>query len=96
MAGADRTGPDAADGWHVYIVRCADGTLYTGIATDVVRRVDEHNLNNQLAARYTRGRRPVELVFMEMCDTRSAAARREAQIKKMNRIEKQALIGNGE
>ncbi|KAF0192710.1 MAG: hypothetical protein FD165_480 [Gammaproteobacteria bacterium] len=82
-------------GWHVYIVRCADGTLYTGIATDVARRVEEHN-NNQLAAKYTRARRPVSLVFKQPCESRSDAARREAEIKQLSRIDKEALVSGGE
>ena len=81
--------------WFVYIVRCADGTLYTGIARDVTRRVEEHNSNNLLAANYTRARRPVALVHREAVKTRSAAARREYEIKQMTRHEKEALIGIG-
>ena len=61
------------DTWNVYLVRCSDGSLYTGIALDVARRVAEHNTNDVLAARYTRYRRPVMLVYQEKCDTRSAA-----------------------
>ena len=76
----------------VYIVRCADGTLYTGVAKDVSRRVEEHNSNDVLAARYTRGRRPVVLVHQEMTATRSTAGRREHQIKQMSRPEKEALV----
>jgi putative endonuclease len=78
--------------WFVYIVRCADDTLYTGIAKDVARRVEEHNSNNRLAAAYTRVRRPVALVHREAVTTRSAAARREYEIKQMTRQEKQALL----
>jgi putative endonuclease len=79
-------------GWSVYIVRCADGTLYTGIATDVARRVEEHNSNRVLAANYTRARRPVTLVYSEAAATRSAAGRREYQIKQLSRLNKEALI----
>lgn len=78
--------------WTVYIVRCADGSLYTGIATDVLRRVEEHNTNNLLAANYTRARRPVALEYEEIAQTRSAAAMREYQIKQMSRKEKEALV----
>ena len=78
--------------WFVYIVRCADGTLYTGIAKDVTRRVEEHNSNNRLAAAYTRGRRPVALVHREAAKTRSAAARREYEIKKLTRRGKEDLV----
>ena len=77
--------------WSVYIVRCADGSLYTGIATDVARRVEEHNANNLLAARYTRTRRPVVLVYEEAATTRSAAGRREYEVKQMSREQKEAL-----
>jgi putative endonuclease len=76
--------------WQVYIVRCADATLYTGIARDVVRRVNEHN-HSRLAARYTRGRRPVVLVYAEACDSRSQALRRETAIKKLSRRDKERL-----
>jgi putative endonuclease len=81
--------------WFVYIVRCADDTLYTGIAKDAARRVEEHNSNNLLAANYTRARRPVALVHREAAKTRSEAARREYEIKQMTRREKEDLIGRG-
>lgn len=81
--------------WTVYIVRCADRSLYTGIATDVARRVDEHNTNNLLAANYTRTRRPVALVYQELALTRSAAGKREYQIKQLSRREKEALVLSG-
>jgi len=81
-----------ASAWIVYIVRCADGTLYTGIAKDVARRVDEHNSSSLLAARYTRARRPVVLVYQEMTPTRSTASKREYEIKQMSRLEKEALL----
>jgi len=74
------------------MVRCADGSLYTGIAIDVARRIEEHNSNNVLAANYTRARRPVTLVYREAAATRSAAGQREYQIKQMSRREKEALI----
>ena len=78
--------------WFVYILRCADQTLYTGIAQDTARRLIEHNEDNRLAARYTRARRPVQLVYSESQPTRSAAAQREAAIKQLSRIEKENLI----
>jgi putative endonuclease len=78
--------------WHVYIVRCADGTLYAGVAIDVVRRVDEHNGLRKIGARYTRARRPVKLVYQEMAANRSAACKREYRIKQLSRREKLALI----
>ncbi len=75
----------------VYILRCADKTYYTGITTDVDRRVVEHN-TSPLGARYTRGRRPVTLVYVQSYVDRSAAAREEVRIKKLSRREKMALL----
>jgi len=82
-------------GWFVYIVRCADDTLYTGIALDPRRRVAEHNGDGRVGARYTRGRRPVRLVHSERRASRSAAARREAEIKRLPRAGKEKLIAAG-
>ena len=67
--------------WHVYIVRCADQTLYTGIARDVAARIAAHNAGK--GAAYTRARRPVELVHREAAPDRGAALRREAAIKRL-------------
>ena len=78
--------------WNVYIVRCADGTLYTGIARDVARRVAEHNTDPRLAARYTRARLPVKLVYQESAESRSAASKREYEIKQLSRADKLALL----
>lgn len=78
--------------WAVYILRCVDGSLYTGISVDVERRVEEHNSSNRLGAKYTRGRRPVKLVYTEVLNDRSLAAQRELQIKQMSRKEKEKLI----
>jgi putative endonuclease len=78
--------------WTVYIAHCADGSLYTGIAKDVARRIEEHNSNNLLAAHYARARRPVVLVYQELAATRSAALKREHQIKQMSRREKETLV----
>ena len=83
------SGPGAA--WAVYMLRCADGTLYTGITTDVTRRLAEHNGEGGLGARYTRSRRPVALVYVEAAASRAAAARREAAIKRLDRTRKLAL-----
>jgi putative endonuclease len=77
--------------WAIYMLRCADGTLYTGITTDVARRVAEHNGDGGVGARYTRSRRPVTLVYMEAADNRAQAARREAAIKQLGRARKLAL-----
>ena len=86
---------DAMTRWHVYIVRCTDDTLYTGITRDVERRVDEHNTSNALAASYTRSRRPVTLVYREPASTRSAASKREYELKQMTRRQKDALVAGG-
>lgn len=81
--------------WHVYVLRCADNTLYTGIAVDVQRRLDEHNGLSPRGARYTRGRRPVRLCHVEIFSSRAEAARREAAIKKLSRAQKETLIAQG-
>lgn len=78
--------------WTVYILRCADGSLYTGITRDLERRVHEHNHDNRRGAAYTRGRRPVEAVYREAGLSRSGAARREAVIRKLTRQEKENLV----
>jgi putative endonuclease len=80
-----------ASAWFVYIVRCADRTLYTGVTTDVERRVAEHNGTGTAGARYTRSRRPVELVHVEAAASRADASRREAAIKQLDRARKLAL-----
>jgi putative endonuclease len=78
--------------WFVYIVRCSDNSLYTGIAMDVTRRIDEHNKDDKAGAKYTRARRPVKLVYQEEVSSRSEAASREAVIKKLSKLEKESLI----
>ena len=78
--------------WFVYMLRCADDTLYTGIAKNVESRLDQHNNDNVKGAKYTRARRPVALVYTESCESRSHASKREHSIKKLNRLEKLALI----
>lgn len=90
--GALTEGATPLESWYVYIVRCADDSFYTGISKDVRRRVDQHNANGMLGARYTRGRQPVELVYQETVDSRSAATRREQQIRRLGRGQKQLLI----
>lgn len=83
---------DQKQQWYVYILLCADQTLYTGVTTDPIRRLKEHNESNRLGAKYTRVRRPVELVYQELSDSRSSACQREAAIKKLSRKAKQALL----
>jgi putative endonuclease len=86
----------AAEGgqWQVYLIRCADASLYTGVATNLERRLQQHNGELSGGARYTRGRRPVVLAYSENSDNRGAAQRREAEIKNLSRAQKIALIGN--
>ena len=76
--------------WYVYMLRCADDTLYTGCTTDVTRRLGAHQKG--VGAKYTRSRLPVELVYQEEVSDRSAALRREAAVKKLSRPEKLALF----
>ena len=76
--------------WYVYILRCGDGTLYTGITDDVPRRLAAHRAGK--GAKYTRGRGPLELVYQERVPDKSAALRREAAIKRLRRGEKERLI----
>lgn len=78
--------------YYVYIVRCRDGTFYTGITTDVARRLDQHNGNRRGGARYTRSRRPVVLMWESLAVTRSVALRLEATMKRMPRQKKMAVI----
>ncbi len=78
--------------WFVYILRCADDTLYTGVSTDVERRVDEHNAGVPSGARYTHTRRPVVVVYRESAASRGDALRREREIKRKDRAGKLALI----
>ncbi len=77
--------------YFVYMVKCSDNTLYTGITTDLQRRVQEHNESNK-GAKYTRLRRPVTLVYSEACQDRSSASKREAAIKKLKREDKLGMI----
>lgn len=76
--------------WHLYLVRCADGSLYTGISTDVQRRFDAHQ--NNRGARRLRGRGPLQLVFSQAVGDRGEAQRVEYQVKKLSRVQKERLI----
>ena len=78
------------DIWYVYMVRCNDGTLYTGIINNLEKRVDAHNSGKD-GARYTRSRRPVELVYSEQVESKSAAAKLEYQFKRLPRSKKKKL-----
>lgn len=85
------TEPQPQNRWVVYILRCADGSLYTGVTTNLARRLKEHN-SLAIGARYTRARRPVSLAHAEYAVSRSAACRREYQIKLLSRTEKERLL----
>lgn len=76
---------------YIYILRCSDGTLYTGCARDPVSREEAHNCGR--GAKYTRSRLPVRLVYTELCDSLSSALRRERELKRWRRLRKEALIG---
>ena len=76
--------------WQVYIVQCADRTLYTGVAKELEARIEAHNAGR--GAKYTRGRRPVELVYSEVAADRPSALRRELEIKKLPADAKRALL----
>jgi len=76
--------------WYVYLLECADGTYYTGITTDLQRREWEHN-NDKKAARYTRARRPVKLVWFENQSSRANASKREFEIRNLKREDKRRL-----
>ncbi|MBI4510053.1 MAG: GIY-YIG nuclease family protein [Deltaproteobacteria bacterium] len=76
--------------WYLYIVRCRDGTLYTGITLDVTRRVADHDAGR--AARYTRGRGPVILVHVEVLASRGDALRREAAVKRLSARAKRSIL----
>ena len=82
--------------WKVYLLRCSDNSLYTGITRDLNRRLDEHNHDDRLASAYTRARRPLKLVYQEPCIDRSNATKREAAIRKMTKAEKENLIKKAE
>lgn len=77
--------------WFVYILKCSDDTLYTGITIDLSRRVDEHN-SSPKGAKYTRIRRPLELLYFEEVKDKSSASKREIEIKKLSRAQKLELV----
>lgn len=81
----------AKSAWYVYILRCRDNSLYTGVTTDCERRLHEHN-HSARGAKYTRARRPVVLSYTEEASNRGEAQQREAQIKRLSAAQKEALI----
>ena len=76
--------------WHLYILKCGDGTLYTGITNDLARREAQHNSGT--ASRYTRSRRPVKIIYQESCRNRSAALKKEYAVKSLTRKGKEDYI----
>jgi len=80
-----------ASSWYFYVLLCSDGSYYAGVTTDVDRRLHEHN-NTKRGAKYTRARRPVELIITERFQTRSSAQKAEIYFKKLTRKEKEAII----
>lgn len=77
--------------YYVYILRCSDNTLYTGITNDLDKRIHEHN-HSSLGAKYTRSRRPLKLVYSEGCADKSGALKREIAIKKLSKVQKEILF----
>ena len=82
----------AQNEWHVYMLQCADSTLYTGVTTDLQRRLCQHNGELAGGARYTRARRPVRLVWWRKCLNRSAAQQEEASLRRLSRGQKLTLV----
>lgn len=80
------------DFWFLYIIRCNDGQLYTGITTDVIRRFNEHQSGGLKAAKYLKGKGPLTLLYQEQHPNRSAASKRELAVKKLSKQQKLALI----
>lgn len=76
--------------WYIYILRCSDGSFYTGITTDLVKRVERHNSGD--GAKYTRARRPVGLIYSQECSSKSEAKRKELEIKSLSRENKEKLV----
>ena len=77
--------------WYVYMVRCRDGSLYTGITNDLQRRLDAHNAG--IGAKYTKSRRPVTLVYQEEVPDKATALRRECAVKRLTKAQKEQLVG---
>jgi putative endonuclease len=82
--------------WSVYLLECADGTLYCGVSTDLNKRLAEHNGESPGGARYTRGRRPARLLASRACATRSEACKLEARVKRAKKGEKLGFFGDGD
>ena len=82
--------------WQVYLLQCADSSLYAGVTTDLARRIQQHNGQLPGGARYTRARRPVALVWSKACDSQSDAQQRERALRRLSREQKLALIAGVE
>ena len=80
--------------WHLYLIRCHDGSLYTGITTDVARRFAEHQGNGDTGAKYLRGRGPLVLVFQKNLGSRSLALGVESKAKRLSKVKKEELVKN--
>jgi putative endonuclease len=83
-----------ASTWYVYMLRCADNSLYTGVTTDLDKRLRQHNGLEKNGAKYTRARRPVNLALQETCPDRATAQRREAEIKQLSKADKELLVAS--
>jgi putative endonuclease len=81
-----------ASTWYVYMLRCADNSLYTGVTNDLEKRLRQHNGQEKNGAKYTRARRPVNLALQESCPDRASAQRREAEIKRLSKADKEQLV----
>ena len=80
--------------WWVYLLKCADDSLYCGVTIDTQRRVDEHNNDNKKGAKYTKSKRPVVLVYQQKCESRKDACQQEYKIKKLTRKKKLSLVAS--
>lgn len=80
--------------WSVYIIRCSDGSFYTGISTDVARRLEEHSSGSPKSAKYLRGRSPLELIYTEEIGSQSEATIEERRIKQLTKAQKVKLVDN--
>ena len=81
--------------WHLYMIRCHDGTLYTGISNDVTPRFEKHQEMGKQGAKYLRGRGPLKLVFQQKIGSKSAALKMEQQIKKLSKSQKEIIVHKG-
>ncbi len=81
--------------WHVYMIRCADGSLYTGITTDVARRFAQHQAGSGKGSKYLRGRGPLAMVFQKSLPDKSTALKVENKLKSLSRTRKEEVLGSG-